>query len=200
MADFRYQRTWFAVLSIALVTAMTQPAATQIRNSPPELIGDCGKYFSQWGLYSYSYISRVNGRAVFAIADGADGQWCGFSTNYDLYDPDLGIKDDGGLFLSLANIEDLKRVAIARCNSVKPAGSRTRCSVYAVAKNIIWQDPGEDLPSLPPDILAPPPTPQSKAIHNVDDASIEDAKNKCADLGFTRGTPKFGDCVLKLTR
>lgn len=29
--------------------------------------------------------------------------------------------------------------------------------------------------------------------------SIERAKIKCIDLGFTQGTPKFGDCVLKIS-
>jgi hypothetical protein len=28
---------------------------------------------------------------------------------------------------------------------------------------------------------------------------MEDAKNKCAELGFTKGTEKFGACVLRLT-
>jgi hypothetical protein len=31
-------------------------------------------------------------------------------------------------------------------------------------------------------------------------ASIDDAKKKCAELGFTRGTEKFGNCVLKVSR
>ena len=31
-------------------------------------------------------------------------------------------------------------------------------------------------------------------------ASIDDAKKKCAELGFTPGTEKFGNCVLKVSR
>jgi hypothetical protein len=30
--------------------------------------------------------------------------------------------------------------------------------------------------------------------------SIDEAKNKCADLGFAKGTEKFGECVLKLSK
>ena len=29
-------------------------------------------------------------------------------------------------------------------------------------------------------------------------AAIEEAKKQCAELGFTKGTEKFGDCVMKL--
>ena len=32
------------------------------------------------------------------------------------------------------------------------------------------------------------------------DKSIEDAKRKCADLGFVAGTTKFGQCVLKISK
>lgn len=30
--------------------------------------------------------------------------------------------------------------------------------------------------------------------------SLDDAKTKCADLGFTESTEKFGECVLKLSK
>jgi hypothetical protein len=29
---------------------------------------------------------------------------------------------------------------------------------------------------------------------------MEDAKKKCADLGFKAGTEQFGNCVLKLSK
>ena len=42
------------------------------------------------------------------------------------------------------------------------------------------------------------PTPQKTTDENVG-KSLDDAKGKCAELGFKRGTEKFGECVLKLS-
>ena len=41
------------------------------------------------------------------------------------------------------------------------------------------------------------PTPQPKSESKTDMTS---AMSKCSDLGFKKGTEKFGDCVLKLSR
>ena len=42
--------------------------------------------------------------------------------------------------------------------------------------------------------------PDQRVSTAVSKADIEDAKRKCAELGFVAGTPKFGQCVLKLTQ
>jgi hypothetical protein len=46
-----------------------------------------------------------------------------------------------------------------------------------------------------------PSAPSSEVLQSdsVVDKSVADAKRKCADLGFVRGTPKFGQCVLKVS-
>ncbi len=43
------------------------------------------------------------------------------------------------------------------------------------------------------------PSPEVLRSSSVDGKSIADAKRKCAALGFVRGTPKFGQCVLKVS-
>ena len=45
---------------------------------------------------------------------------------------------------------------------------------------------------------APVPIPYPTQLPQGD-PSIDEAKRKCADLGFVRGTPKFGQCVLKVS-
>jgi hypothetical protein len=42
-------------------------------------------------------------------------------------------------------------------------------------------------------------SPEILRSSSADEKSIADAKRKCADLGFVRGTPKFGQCVLKVS-
>jgi TPR repeat protein len=42
------------------------------------------------------------------------------------------------------------------------------------------------------------PTPQPKSESNKTD--MTSAMSKCSDLGFKKGTEKFGDCVLKLSK
>jgi hypothetical protein len=51
-------------------------------------------------------------------------------------------------------------------------------------------------PKAKPSTFQPPqPTYQPLPI-----VSIDDAKKKCADLGFKAGTEQFGNCVLKLSK
>jgi|GEM_PF-4846823 len=37
-------------------------------------------------------------------------------------------------------------------------------------------------------------------VSNVSNQSLDDAKQKCADIGFIRGTEKFGQCVLRVSK
>jgi hypothetical protein len=37
-------------------------------------------------------------------------------------------------------------------------------------------------------------------VSNVNNQSLDDAKQKCADIGFIRGTEKFGQCVLRISK
>ena len=57
-------------------------------------------------------------------------------------------------------------------------------------------------PALAPVVVSQAISPSSietSGKASVDLESLEQAKQKCSDLGFPRGTPKFGQCVLKLT-
>lgn len=51
-------------------------------------------------------------------------------------------------------------------------------------------------PPAPKNLSTSPPPPQQTQPA----ASLNDAKAKCADLGFKAGTEKFGECVLKLSK
>ncbi len=56
--------------------------------------------------------------------------------------------------------------------------------------------------TVPITLPAPKPAPEPSPDANVQplaSSDIDDAKKKCADLGFVRGTPKFGQCVLKVS-
>jgi hypothetical protein len=48
-------------------------------------------------------------------------------------------------------------------------------------------------------VIAPPPA-QKPLEPTKQNVSIEDAKNKCIDLGFKKDTEAFGTCVIKLSR
>jgi hypothetical protein len=55
--------------------------------------------------------------------------------------------------------------------------------------------------TMPTPKLAPPPVPVSETSEQPKNGSgMDEAKRKCGDLGFLAGTPKFGQCVLKLTQ
>ncbi|WP_298198560.1 hypothetical protein [Novosphingobium sp.] len=56
--------------------------------------------------------------------------------------------------------------------------------------------------TVPLTLPAPKPAPAPPPAANVQPqgrSSIDEAKRKCASLGFVRGTPKFGQCVLKVS-
>ena len=58
------------------------------------------------------------------------------------------------------------------------------------------------LSEIPARLLAPKPAPEPSPDANAQplaSSDIDEAKRKCADLGFVRGTPKFGQCVLKVS-
>lgn len=42
--------------------------------------------------------------------------------------------------------------------------------------------------------------PETQSVHEDLESAINEAKRKCAEIGFVAGTPKFGDCVLKISR
>jgi len=55
--------------------------------------------------------------------------------------------------------------------------------------------------TAPFEIPAPKPVPKNELVEKAESGSnMDDAKSKCSALGFRAGTPKFGQCVLKLTQ
>jgi hypothetical protein len=78
---------------------------------------------------SYQYISMVNGRTAFALADSPEGQICGAANNHDLQD---------GLFINLPPIDRLEALAIERCERAKSFNNKTPCKLYARGTTIVW--------------------------------------------------------------
>ena len=79
------------------------------------------------------------------------------------------------------------------------------CKSMAQGQTFIWAHTlrRPDLSTPKPAINIPQgnqPSPSNNAAVSNTGASIEDAKKKCADLGFKLGTEGFGNCVLKLSR
>lgn len=64
---------------------------------------------------------------------------------------------------------------------------------------ITYQTSSVTMPAPKP---APAPVPASEASEQPQNGSsgMDEAKRKCVALGFRTGTPKFGQCVLKLTQ
>jgi len=80
--------------------------------------------------------------------------------------------------------EDIQNLVSTCGSSLEP---RTPLSASSVT-------PASIQPTVPG---APPPTTTQQT---QPPASLDDAKAKCADLGFKAGTEKFGECVIKLSR
>jgi hypothetical protein len=55
-------------------------------------------------------------------------------------------------------------------------------------------------PSLKQKLQSSPETAPETTPNQSGQASIDDAIRKCEELGFTKGTEKFGSCVLKLSQ
>lgn len=45
-----------------------------------------------------------------------------------------------------------------------------------------------------------PTTPSTQIIETKNVLNLDDAQKKCAELGFTKGTENFGNCVLKIAK
>ena len=57
--------------------------------------------------------------------------------------------------------------------------------------------------SFSPNTTTVPGSPQSQQTTNLDvknNLNLDDAQKKCTELGFTKGTESFGNCVLKIAK
>ena len=60
--------------------------------------------------------------------------------------------------------------------------------------------PGAPPPAAPTEVLSPSPVSPPVSASGADVGDLGEAKKACADLGFKAGTPKFGQCVLRLSK
>ena len=84
--------------------------------------------------------------------------------------------------------------AVERCNSYK----KGTCKVYAKSPvngkiGIVWKE--DENRHTSPKITAKKTHASSS---DKETSSLEKIKDKCTELGFTKGTEKHGDCVMKL--
>ena len=73
------------------------------------------------------------------------------------------------------------------------------CKSMAKEQSFIWMHTLKH-PGLPAQNSRTNYAPSSSQSTANSGASLEDAKKKCADLGFKMGTEGFGNCVLKLSK
>ena len=50
---------------------------------------------------------------------------------------------------------------------------------------------------VPPPTTTTTPTPTTSPTSTTTKVTIEDAKSQCSDIGFKKGTERFGECVLE---
>jgi hypothetical protein len=73
------------------------------------------------------------------------------------------------------------------------------CKSAAQGQSFIWRHTLKH-PGIPTSNNRANLAPSSNQLVNNSGASIDEAKKKCADLGFKMGTEGFGNCVLKLSK
>lgn len=111
---------------------VTQEASRYLR-------GNCLAMFTDSGFFKYQHMSQaIGGRAVFALAVGANDQYCGWASNNH-----RDVKESS--FEILAPWEKLQVVAIARCEEAKPASVKEPCRVFARSNEIVWSKPNDTI-------------------------------------------------------
>ena len=124
-------------------------------------------------------------------------------------------KDGGSLNYNWRLLPSGKMVAFVRHGKQStlnmPGNVHYNCNmkpeVVLAAKNDVMGTPGKDLGSYQGSVGAgfgsyaggPGPTAvDTKALNKVKKSELTKAKSECSTLGFTAGTEKHGDCVMKL--
>jgi hypothetical protein len=121
----------FTIFTIFLLSACSAPPKV-VSEISQFLTGNCRAIFLDDGAFRYQHLSHaIGGRAVFALSDSSVGQYCGYATN--------NYKDvKESAFEIQAPWDKLEVVAIARCESVKPAGAPP-CKVFARNNEVVWK-------------------------------------------------------------
>lgn len=168
-------------LMISLVSC-AYTTSSEVTSADRYLKGDCKEAYlsSRTSVstdgFGYQY-HRYRVRA-FAVANYGDTQVCSWWSS-------------GFVSQSHANL-----MAVNSCNRRLPQG--LTCVVYAEDDRIVNAPPNYPIiaqTSPASNITETKPVTTPNASIN-----INDAKSKCADLGFKPGTERFGDCVLRLSK
>lgn len=146
-----------------------------IQAAKAEIPEPCLTNFMNYRFYESNVVARDN---AFALSKNGNFSACAYAIPGDEIYPEP---------------ENIAQRAIYRCEILRRLYSQEiPCSLFTENFQLVWAPP-------PPPSPAPLP-PQNPITQGASGGAIDDAKEKCADLGFKRGTPKFGECVLKLTR
>jgi len=129
-------------LSMLFLTACSPTIPQSNLDAADKYLGPtCKALFLSNGLRGYQFWSQsaLNSKqAVFALAiDPRTGaQSCGYATNHpnDVKENALEIT---------TSWEKLDAVAIARCESARPAGLTSPCRVFARRNEIVWDKTGK---------------------------------------------------------
>ena len=120
----------FVIFTVVLISACSAPPKVTSEVSQ-FLSGNCRAMFLDSGAFRYQHLSQaMGGRAVFALSDSTAGQFCGYATNNykDVKESSFEIQ---------APWDKLEVVAVARCESVKPANAPP-CKVFARNNDVVW--------------------------------------------------------------
>lgn len=182
-------RKIFTALLVTTFVAGCSAPAYIIEKANKDLVGSCLNLFLDSGVGRYQYVANAStGRAAFALASYGNQQACGMATNMS-----SDVQDN--LFFSMPSFEKLEAVAIQRCENAKSPSIKTPCLTYARNNEIVWN------PSMHIKVTNPQPDQKSQELKPpIQTLDINDAKAKCADLGFTPNTEGFGKCVLRITK
>jgi hypothetical protein len=116
----------------ALITGCSAPTKV-LDESSKVLRGNCLTLFLDSRMYQYQHVAQapLGGRAVMAVSDSAQGQYCAWSSNrhWDVQDQ---------MLTPSVAWEKLEAVAIARCEEVKPSSVKEPCRIFSRNNTIVW--------------------------------------------------------------
>lgn len=129
--------------------------------------------------FGWDYVGWTGHNRVFAVGNASNGQQaCGFA-----HDGVLGKSHN-----------ELASIALGICNGRMPGG--VGCQVYAIDSNIVYSPFAAQTNLIPMNA----PITNSAPTSSANSMNMQDAKNKCADLGFKPGTEGFATCVLRISK
>ncbi len=126
------QKFCLSLTFLLVLTGCAAPAAIKSESSR-YLRGSCLNIFLNDKIYQYQHVAQAPlGRAVLAVSDSSQGQFCAWSSNrhWDVQDE---------MLKTSVEWSKLEAVAIARCEGVKPQNVREPCRVFSRNNEIVWK-------------------------------------------------------------